>query len=302
MAEPDTQWQRFLEQYLNHLSLERGLAAKSIDSYAGDLRRYAHHLAEGGADQPALVTRERLVSFLEELGRYGLSPATMARTISAVRGFHRFLLSEGLAENDPSENIEAPRLRRKLPEVLEVPEVEALLEQPDTAKPPGLRDRAMLELMYACGLRVSELLSLREFDLFFSQGFVRCLGKGSKERLVPAGRAARTWVTRYLDGARPALAQGKPSDRLFINARGGPLSRMGFWKLLKKYAAKAGIKKRVHPHILRHSFATHLLEGGADLRSVQEMLGHADISTTQIYTHVDREYLKEVHRQFHPRG
>lgn len=302
MAEPESRLERYIELYLNHLALERGLASRSVDSYAGDLKRYASHLRGRGADGPELIARKEVAAYLEELTRLGLSPASTARTMSAVRGFHRFLLSEGLAKSDPAENIEAPRLRRKLPGVLDVPEVEALLEQPETSNPLGLRDRAMLELLYACGLRVSELLSLKQDDLFFSQGFVRCLGKGSKERLVPVGRSARTWVTRYLEGARPALLKRSPTDRLFLNARGGPLSRMGFWKLLRSYAAKAGIKKRVHPHILRHSFATHLLEGGADLRSVQEMLGHADISTTQIYTHVDREYLKEVHRQFHPRG
>jgi len=302
LAEEGSRLERDLEHYLNQLALERGLAARTIDSYAGDLKRYTSFLAGRGAEVPDQVTREKIGAFLGELGRYGLSPATMSRTISAVRGFHRFLLSEGMARSDPSENIEAPKLRRRLPEVLDVSEVEALLGQPDTGKPLGLRDRAMLELLYACGLRVSELLSLRESDLFFPQGFVRCFGKGSKERLVPVGRSARTWVARYLDGAREELRKGRNTDRLFLNARGGPLSRMGFWKLLRSYASRAGIRKRVHPHILRHSFATHLLEGGADLRSVQEMLGHADISTTQIYTHIDREYLKEVHRQFHPRG
>lgn len=302
MAENQSRLELYLERYLNHLSLERGLAARSIDSYAGDLKRYLSYQAGCGAEDPRQITRERIMSFLGELGGHGLSPSSMARTISAVRGFHRFLLSEGLTQGDPSEDIEAPKLRRKLPEVLDVAEVEALLNQPDTSKPLGLRDRALLEVLYACGLRVSELISLRPSDLFFDQGFVRCLGKGSKERLVPVGRSARIWTERYIEGGRPALAKGRPSDRLFLNARGKPLSRMGFWKLLRNYAAKAGIRKRVHPHILRHSFATHLLEGGADLRSVQEMLGHADISTTQIYTHVDREYLKEVHRQFHPRG
>lgn len=302
MAEAGRRLEDCLEHHLNQLALERGLAERSIDSYARDLRRYVGFMSERGIEDQEQVTAERIREFLNELAGYGLSPATMARTISAVRGFHRFLLSEGLAVADPSENLEAPRLKRKLPGVLDVAEVEALLRQPDTAKPLGLRDRAMLETLYACGLRVSELLSLRESDLFFQQGFIRCFGKGAKERLVPVGKSARTWVSRYLDGARPLLLGKKPCELLFLNARGGPLSRMGFWKLLKAHAARAGIRKRVHPHILRHSFATHLLEGGADLRSVQEMLGHADISTTQIYTHVDREYLKEVHRQYHPRG
>jgi integrase/recombinase XerD len=186
--------------------------------------------------------------------------------------------------------------------VLDYAEIERLLAQPDPSSPLGLRDKAMLELMYACGLRVSELLTLTSRDLFFSDGFLCCFGKGSKERLIPVGAAAMDWVGRYSADGRPRLLKKFDTEVLFLNNRGRPLSRMGFWKLLRSYAAKAGIKKRVHPHILRHSFATHLLEGGADLRSVQEMLGHADISTTQIYTHVDREYIKEVHRQFHPRG
>ncbi len=292
----------YLEGYLNRLILERGLSPSTIESYDRDLRRYLAFLEDRHIEDMAAIAQTDIDAFLNQLLHCGLSSSSLARNISAVRGFHRFLLSEGLVGNDPSENIEAPRLKRRLPEVLEVAEVEALLEQPDTAKPLGLRDRAMLELLYACGLRVSELLSLREADIFFSQGFVRCFGKGSKERLVPVGRTAASWVQRYLEQSRPGLNKRAPTDILFLNARGAPLSRMGFWKILRDYARRAGIRKRVHPHILRHSFATHLLEGGADLRSVQEMLGHADISTTQIYTHVDREYLKEVHRQFHPRG
>jgi integrase/recombinase XerD len=292
----------FLDRYLSHLAVERGLSGNSLDSYARDLRRYLDYLRQQGLDSPELITRKQISEFLGLLSGYGLSPASLSRNISALRGFHRFLISENICKSDPTENIETPKLGRRLPEVLDLPEVEALLAQPDPASPLGLRDKAMLELLYACGLRVSELLALKQSDLFFDHGFVRCFGKGSKERVIPVGQTARKWVGGYLSQARPGLRQKRASDTLFLNNRGSGLSRMGFWKILRHYAQMAGIKKNVHPHILRHSFATHLLEGGADLRSVQEMLGHADISTTQIYTHVDREYLKEVHRQFHPRG
>lgn len=302
MVERESPLAQYLEIYLNHLTLERGLADNSIEAYARDLKRYLQYQNDLGLTEPDGIDRRSIVNYIEQLTQLGLAPASVARTISAVRGFHRFLISEGISPTDPSEQLEAPKLKRGLPGVLDVHEVERLLQQPDTSQPLGLRDRAMLELMYACGLRVSELLALRESDLFFEQGFVRCLGKGAKERVIPMGAIARSWVQRYLEQVRPRWSKTGRHQQLFLNRSGGPLSRMGFWKILRRYAQKAGIKKPVHPHILRHSFATHLLEGGADLRSVQEMLGHADISTTQIYTHVDREYLKEVHRQFHPRG
>jgi integrase/recombinase XerD len=293
---------RCLELYRNHLAVERGLAANSLQAYRRDLARYLAHLEGEGVDDAARIDRGRVERFLRQLAGYGLSPVTLARTISALRGFHRFLAAEGLAPADPTEDLETPKPAQRLPDVLDYPEIERLLAQPDPSSPLGLRDRAMLELMYACGLRVSELLALEAKDLSLNDGFIRCFGKGSKERVVPVGGSASGWVRRYLTGSRPLLLKKYDTEVVFLNNRGRPLSRMGFWKLLRSYAIKAGIKKRVHPHILRHSFATHLLEGGADLRSVQEMLGHADISTTQIYTHVDREYLKEVHRQFHPRG
>jgi integrase/recombinase XerD len=291
-----------LQQYLTHLAVERGLSGNSLGSYASDLKRYLAFLETKHIDDLRAVERKMVSEFLSTLMGYGLSPVSLSRNISALRGFHRFLASEGISRTDPTENIETPRLDKKLPEVLDLSEVEKLLAQPDPASLLGQRDKAMLELLYACGLRVTELLTLKTSDLFFDQDFIRCFGKGSKERIVPVGRSARNWTDKYRQGSRPALLKKFSTEVLFLNNRGRPMSRMGFWKLLKAYAQKAGIKKRVHPHILRHSFATHLLEGGADLRSVQEMLGHADISTTQIYTHVDREYLKEVHRQFHPRG
>ncbi|MHB8156007.1 MAG: site-specific tyrosine recombinase XerD [Desulfocucumaceae bacterium] len=288
-----------LQQYLTHLAVERGLSGNSLGSYASDLKRYLAFLKTKNIGDLQAVERKLVSEFLALLTGYGLSPVSLSRNISALRGFHRFLASEGITKKDPTET---PRLDKKLPEVLDLSEVEKLLAQPDPASLLGLRDKAMLELLYACGLRVTELLTLKTSDLFFDQDFIRCFGKGSKERIVPVGRSARNWTDKYRQGSRPALLKKFSTEVLFLNNRGRPMSRMGFWKLLKAYAKKAGIKKRVHPHILRHSFATHLLEGGADLRSVQEMLGHADISTTQIYTHVDREYLKEVHRQFHPRG
>ena len=291
-----------LERYLNHLAVERGLSRLSVEAYSRDLARFTGHLKGLGVDDPCRAERRQIQDFLHQLSGCGLSPGSLARNISSLRGFYRFLAGEGLCLKDPTENLDSPKMARRLPEVLTVAEVEALLAQPDPAGPLGLRDRAMLEVIYACGLRISELLGLKRSDLAFDQGFIRCFGKGSKERVVPIGKTARHWTEKYLEGGRPVLTKKYPTDVLFLNNRGRPMSRMGFWKLLKSYAQKAGIKKRVHPHILRHSFATHLLEGGADLRSVQEMLGHADISTTQIYTHVDREYLKEVHRQFHPRG
>lgn len=294
--------EEFLERYLSHLAVERGLSRLSLEAYSRDLARFAGFLKGQGLDDPCRAERGHIVEFLEQLSGCGLAPVSLARNISSLRGFYRFLAGEGLCPRDPTESLDSPKMAKRLPEVLTVAEVEALLAQPDSATPLGLRDRAMLEVIYACGLRISELLGLKRSDLAFDQGFIRCFGKGSKERVVPIGKTARHWTERYLEGSRPALAQKYPSDVLFLNNRGRKMSRMGFWKLLKAYARKAGIKKRVHPHIMRHSFATHLLEGGADLRSVQEMLGHADISTTQIYTHVDREYLKEVHRQFHPRG
>ena len=226
----------------------------------------------------------------------------MARNLTAVRVFHRFLQTEGITGGDPTEHLKPPRLGRKLPTVLNVFEVERLMAEPNTETALGIRDRAMLEVLYGAGLRVSELTDLVRSNLLFELEVVRVVGKGSRERVVPIGSEAEAWTSRYLDEARAQLASLKSGDTVFLNWRGGRLSRMGVWKLLKRHARQAGIEKDVSPHTLRHSFATHLLEGGADLRAVQEMLGHADISTTQIYTHVDREYLREVHRTFHPRA
>jgi len=240
--------------------------------------------------------------FLRTLHAELLSPRSIARALSAIRGFHRFLVGEEQADDDPTQTIEPPKKAKTLPGVLSIAEVNEILQRPDVSSPLGLRDKAILETLYATGMRVSELTGLRQSQLLFDEELVRVFGKGSKERLVPIGRSAVKWITRYRTGPRTALAsKGKSRDTLFLNARGGSLSRMAIWNIISRYSREAGIKKSVHPHTFRHSFATHLLEGGADLRAVQEMLGHADISTTQIYTHVDREYLKEVHRTFHPR-
>ena len=236
------------------------------------------------------------------LGELGLEASSVARNLTAVRMFHRYLHAEGMIENDPTEHMKSPKLGRKLPSVLNIYEVERLMVEPDVETLLGLRDRALLEMLYGAGLRVSELIGLERLHLLFDLEVVRVIGKGSRERVVPIGTEAVAWVNRYLTGAREELSGAASGNTVFLNFRGGAMSRMGVWKILRRYVQNSGIRKSVSPHTMRHSFATHLLEGGADLRAVQEMLGHVDISTTQIYTHVDREYLKEVHRTFHPRA
>jgi len=265
-----------------------------------------HRLAEWalahGLATPAALTAVHLREFVYHLKDLGLSPASIRRGVSATRTWFKFLMAEGVVQGDPSERLETPKKWRTLPEVLTAAEVERLLSAIPLEEPLAFRDRAMLELAYGAGLRVGEWIALKVSDLMLDEGVVRVFGKGGKERLVPVGGSATGAAAIYLRELRPRLERGKGAGVLFLNARGAPLSRMGAWKILRKYVQLAGITKPVTPHTLRHSFATHLLEGGADLRSVQEMLGHADISTTQIYTHVDREYLRSVHRQYHPRG
>jgi integrase/recombinase XerD len=291
-----------LEPFLAHLSVERGLSGNTLDAYRRDLTRYLRFLEEAGARDAKQAREADVSAFVRALGGIGLDPSSISRNLSAVKTFHRFLAAEGLAGGNPSEHVVPPKMRRGLPDVLNIFEVERLLEQPDLTKPLGVRDRAMLEVFYALGVRVSELTALRLPDLLLDAEIVRVVGKGDKERVVPIGAEAAEHVLFYLRNVRPRLAGPASGDVLFLNRRGGRLTRMAVWKMLKGYARSAEIRKDVSPHTLRHSFATHLLEGGADLRAVQEMLGHADISTTQIYTHLDREYLKEVHRTFHPRG
>ncbi len=293
-----------LEQFLDYLSIEENLSFNTIDSYRNDLKRYLEFVAsEKKYTDLKQVTARDVSAFVQLLNALGLSPKSISRNLSAIRTFHKYLLNEDLLESDPAENVDLPKLPKTLPLVLEIPEVEKILEQPDTLEFLGIRDRAMLELLYACGLRISELLGLKQNDVRTDAGFLRVFGKGSKERMVPIGELAMNWLVLYQEKVRPHLLGKQPSDSvIFLNARGKKMSRMGFWKILKQYTEMAGIQKEVTPHTFRHSFATHLLEGGADLRVVQELLGHSDISTTQIYTHIDREYLKEVHKTFHPRG
>jgi integrase/recombinase XerD len=291
-----------LEGFRDFLALESGSSANTVAAYLRDLQRMAEFAASRGVRDPGRVSRALLRDFIYLLKDLGLSPATIRREVSAPRPYLVFRGGGGGGGADPSDRLEAPRRGRVLPATLTVREVEALLAAPRVDEPLAWRDRALLELGYGAGLRVSELCGLATTDLLLAENLVRVFGKGGKERLVPIGRAVIGAVSVYIHQLRPELDRGKSGGRVLLNARGHPLSRVGAWGIVKRAAARAGLTKRVTPHTLRHSFATHLLEGGADLRAVQEMLGHADLSTTQIYTHVDREYLRSVHRQFHPRG
>ncbi|MGQ0703780.1 MAG: site-specific tyrosine recombinase XerD [Gemmatimonadales bacterium] len=291
-----------LDQFRDHLSLEAGASPHTVENYLRDLRRFVRFAESKRVRGPGAVSRALLRDFVFALKDLGLAPATIRRQVSALHTYFGFLVGEGTLVADPSDRLETPKRGRTLPTVLTVPEVETLLAAPSIEERLGWRDRALLELAYGAGLRVSELCRLTLDDLQFTDGVVRVMGKGSKERLVPLGRKSIGSVSVYLNTIRPELDRGRTQRRVLLNARGTPLSRVGAWGVIKQAARRAGIRKRVTPHTLRHSFATHLLEGGADLRAVQEMLGHADLSTTQIYTHVDREYLRKVHRRFHPRG
>lgn len=291
-----------LYRFLDHVRLERGLSDHSLEAYERDLVRYLATVSDRRVETVEGIRSKDVSEYVRILDDLGLAPSSVARNLSAVRVFHKFLVVEGLAPDNPTENQRPPKVGRKLPEVMSIEEMGVLLDQPDQDTALGVRDRALLEMMYGAGLRVSEAVDLRAGQLIFDVGVVRVFGKGSKERLVPVGEKAQASVVRYLAKGRPQLARSDSPANVFLNFRGGRLSRMGVHKILRKVVLAAGIGKSVSPHTMRHSFATHLLEGGADLRAVQEMLGHADISTTQIYTHIDREYLKEVHRTFHPRA
>jgi integrase/recombinase XerD len=303
-SDPSTQAARrfLLEPFNDFLLLEQGASPRTHEAYGRDLTRFASYAVTRGAVAPTDVTARMLREYMYHLKDLGLAPASIRRNISALRTYFKFLLGEGHVARDPSERLESPKRWRTWPEVLSVAEIGRLLASPTLDGPLVFRDRALLELAYGAGLRVSEWISIGVRDVMFDEGLVRVFGKGSKERLVPIGRRAIGALASYVRELRPRLEQGEVRGALFLNARGQPLTRMGAWKILQKYVTRAGIEKHVSPHTLRHSFATHLLEGGADLRAVQEMLGHADISTTQIYTHVDREYLRTVHRQYHPRA
>ncbi|MFZ1977914.1 MAG: site-specific tyrosine recombinase XerD [Bacteroidota bacterium] len=295
----DSQIQRFK----NFLRLEKNVARQTLLSYSFDLQKYSNFLLRKRQKSAVTVSGTMINEFLEELHRAELNPRTISRILSTVRGFHRFLLGEGEVNNDPTESIDTPKLAKTLPSVLTIQEIDEIFRQPDMSSATGIRDRAILETLYATGMRVSELVNLKQADLMFEEGLVLVFGKGSKERLIPIGTSARQWIDTYRKQTRVHLAaKRKSGDYVFLNNRGTKLTRSMIFRIVDRYCTAAKIGKDVHPHTFRHSFATHLLEGGADLRAVQEMLGHADISTTQIYTHIDREYLKEVHRTFHPRG
>ncbi len=291
-----------LDHFVSYLRAERNLAPKTVDAYALDLRDYLQDL-DRRAVEVERATREDVLEHLAWLANEKkLSPRSRARHLAAVRGFHRFLEDEKLAPGNPTEDLDTPKHARKLPIYLSVDEVEALLAAPDEATVPGVRDRAMIEVLYATGLRVSELLKLSVNDVNLVDGFLLAFGKGRKERVVPLGKHAIEKVRAYLEGPRAAMLKGREAPALFVTPRGRGFSRMGFWKLLRRYAGKAGIARPLSPHKLRHSFATHLVERGADLRAVQAMLGHADLSTTQIYTHVNAPRLRSVYDLHHPRG
>jgi integrase/recombinase XerD len=284
--------------FLDHMTVERGLSPKSVEAYRSDLTRFFRACGKA----PSEVRREDVRSFLGEERKAGHAASTAARRLVAVRSFYRFLVLERRVEADPTENVEPPRALKHLPGYLTSEEVERLLTSPDVSSPLGLRNRAMLETLYSTGIRVSELTGLTADRYNAEAGFVLVMGKGSKERVVPLGEVAQDWVERYRNESRPVLLKERESKALFVTARGGPLTRQMVWIMLTGLARQAGISKHLSPHTLRHSFATHLLEHGADLRSVQILLGHADISTTQIYTHLEQERLKRIYRQFHPRA
>ena len=294
--------EELLTNFLNYLAVEKGLALNTLVSYRFDLRDFFSYCLKKELDLTTQINRQTVQAYLLKLHRKNLTPATISRHLAAIRSFYRFLLNEEYVSVDPTDSLESPHLVQHLPQVLTFREVETLLSQPSLAKPAGLRDKAMLELLYATGMRVTELISLELEHLDLEHGFVLALGKGSRERIIPLGSVAARYVSLYLTQGRSKLLKNKNTKILFVNQRGTQLTRQGFWKIIKKYARLAGIKKEIAPHTIRHSFATHLLENGADLRSVQELLGHVDITTTQIYTHLTDVRLREVYNQTHPRA
>lgn len=294
-------WSALLDDYVSHLLVEKGLSPNTLQAYRRDLVKFANHAAAQRLS-PSGVAQAHVLGFLREVREKGLSARSSARALVSIRSLFRYLATRGDVQRDPTLNVESPKLPRSLPKSLPYADVESLLGAPDTGSHIGLRDRAMLELLYATGLRASELVQLRVTDLDLTVGVLTAFGKGSKERPVPVGRTAVQWVTRYLQVARPALCGERSSELLFVRRGARGITRQGFWKIVKRHGRTAGIKKVLSPHVLRHSFATHLLEHGADLRSVQLMLGHSDISTTQIYTQVSKQRLSRVYREMHPRA
>ena len=294
----DSEAQRFLDYIL----VERGLSSNTIAAYSRDISQFAGFAKETNVESCSAITEDLMTQFLAKLHRENYATTSVERKLAAIRTFLKFLQREGDLSGDPTYLLENPRPTKPLPKTLTEDEVVSLLKQPDLKEINGMRDRAMLETLYATGLRVSELVNLKAEDANLSVGFVRCIGKGSKERIVPIGEVAIEMIGQYLDKCRPTFAKGQRNEYLFLTNRSGPMTRVGFWKIIKKYTLAAGITKNITPHILRHSFATHLMEHGADIRSIQEMLGHASITTTQVYTHVTRDHLREVYRKAHPRA
>jgi integrase/recombinase XerD len=292
-----------IRDFLHYLIVERGLSKNTIESYKRDLSQYIYYLQEvEKLKEWSEVERKHIVNHLYQLKDKGRASTTIARNIASIRSFHQFLLREHVSDKDPSVHLDSPKPERKLPKTLSPGEVDGLLSVPKRSTPFGVRDRAMLELLYATGIRVSELVNLNQVDVHLTMGFIRCIGKGDKERIIPIGKMATNAVEEYLESGRALLVKKKQTNALFVNHHGNRLSRQGFWKILKALAIQAKINKTLTPHTLRHSFATHLLENGADLRSVQELLGHTDISTTQIYTHISKARLKDIYSTYHPRA
>ena len=291
----------FIDDFLNYLSVERGLAANTISSYRRDLVKYTKHLTKQNIASIDGAKREDITAFMQKEKDTGMSATTICRRLAAIKMFHRYLVRERLVKEDPTHLIETPKLWKRIPDILSQSDVEAMIKASQGRGWQAARDNAILELLYASGMRVSELVDLKVDNVNMDVGYVRCIGKGRKERIVPIGRRAQEAVKRYLENARNKLIKKNFTPNLFLSRLSKRISRQSVWKIIKHYAKMAGIKKTIKTHTLRHSFATHLLEGGADLRSVQEMLGHSDIATTQIYTHVDKERLRSVHKQFHPR-
>lgn len=291
-----------LQSFIHYLTVEKGLSKNTLESYKRDLKQFIAYLRKSEQSKIEEISRQNIVSYLMVLREQGKATSTISRSMASIRAFFQFLLRDQKIISDPSIHLETPKIERRLPKVLSIAEVEVLLQAPQSSTAFGQRDRAMLELLYATGIRVSELISLSLEDVHLQMGFVKCLGKGSKERVIPLGRVAIESLEQYIQVGRHKLDKKKRSKALFLNHHGNPISRQGFWKIIKKHAKDAGIEKDIMPHTIRHSFATHLLENGADLRSVQEMLGHSDISTTQIYTHVTKTRLKDVYSKAHPRA
>lgn len=292
----------FIEEFMDHLSVERGLSHNTLLAYRRDLWKYLRFLQTKNIDGIYQAKREHITAYMFDLKQQGISTNSISRNLAAIKMFHRFLVRERLAKEDPTTLIETPKLWKRVPDVLSTQEMEAVIKASCGRRWQAIRDHAILELLYASGMRVSELTNLNMENLNLEVGYVRCIGKGNKERIIPIGTRAKVSLKRYCEGIRGKLMKKDLTTVLFLSRLGKKISRQSIWKIIKGYAKKAKIKKSIKPHTIRHSFATHLLEGGADLRSVQEMLGHSDISTTQIYTHVDKERLRAIHKQFHPRG